>query len=85
MVVTKDENMPISMVVGYMLKVIKSGKNITNYKSEFNAVKHGDYDRFFDLIKEPQNDFIAQWRDGIIKNDNFSQKGGDPDFAMLLK
>jgi hypothetical protein len=30
-------------VVGYMLKVLKSAKEITYYKNEFNAITHGDY------------------------------------------
>lgn len=45
-----EEKLIYDVVVGYMLKVIKSGAVITNYKAEFNAIKHGDYATFINLI-----------------------------------
>ena len=83
---TKDEDhkLPISYAVGYMLKVIKSGKRIDKFKDEFNAIKHGDYDMFLDYIKEPEP-FMVQWSRGVIKTDNFSQRAGDCDFVMMLR
>jgi hypothetical protein len=40
----------IEVVIGYMLKVWKSQKKITKYKNEFNAIRHGDYFEFINLI-----------------------------------
>lgn len=45
-----EEKLIYDVVVGYMLKVIKSGAEITNFKPEFNAIKHGDYVTFITLI-----------------------------------
>lgn len=45
-----EEKLIYDIVVGYMLKVIKSGAVITKFKSEFNAIKHGDYVTFITLI-----------------------------------
>lgn len=40
----------IGEVIGYMLLVLKSGKDISQFKSEFNAIRHGNYDDFIKLI-----------------------------------
>lgn len=45
-----EEKLIYDVVVGYMLKVIKSGAVITKFKLEFNAIKHGDYVTFISLI-----------------------------------
>lgn len=84
MVITSDEKMLVSQSIGYMLKVLKSGKSITIFKEKFNAIKHGDYDCFFGLIKEPQPDLLFQWSKGVIKSSNFSQQSGDCDITMLV-
>lgn len=79
----QDEQTSIALVVGYMLKVIKSGRDIQDFRQEFNAIKHGDYDYFIGLIKEPQADSIIQWKDGEMKTEGFAQSKGDSDIAML--
>jgi len=79
----KDHTLLISNAIGYMLKVIKSGQNDKKFKKEFNAIKHGDYDEFLDLIKEPQA-FMVQWSHGVIKTEKFSKRSGDCDFAMII-
>jgi hypothetical protein len=40
----------IEVVVGYMLKVLKTNQKVTEFKDEFNAIKHGDYKTFLSLI-----------------------------------
>ena len=40
----------IEVAVGYLLKVLKNQKRITEYKNEFNAIKHSDYKTFLSLI-----------------------------------
>ena len=84
MVIASDEKLSVSQAIGYMLKVIKTGNDITNFKGQFNAIKHGDYDCFFKMIKEPQPELLIQWKEGVIKNENFSQESGDCDVAMLV-
>lgn len=79
----RDEQTPIAQVVGYMLKVIKSGNNIKAYKEAFNAIKHGDYDCFLRLINEPMQGFIVQWKEGEMKTEGFAQAKGDSDIALL--
>ena len=84
MVITKDEGLLVSQSVGYMFKVIKARKDIINFKEQFNAIKHGDYDRFFALVKEPQPELVFQWREGSIKNSGYSQQSGDCDITILF-
>jgi hypothetical protein len=40
----------IEFAVRYMLKVLKNQQRITEYKKEFNAIKHGDYKTFLSLV-----------------------------------
>ena len=40
----------IEVAVGYMLKALKTNQKVTEFKDEFNAIKHGDYKSFLSLI-----------------------------------
>ncbi len=84
MVITSDENLLISQAIGYVFKMLKSGKGIYGFKDAFNAIKHGDYDCFFRLIGEPQPELLIQWQKGKIKDTGFSQESGDCDITMLI-
>jgi hypothetical protein len=66
-----------------MLKILKSGKEVTSYKNEFNAIKHGDYFEFVSLIGEPIP-FMVSWRNGTTKMEDDIKKD-DIDFAGLFK
>ncbi len=82
-----DETMLISKAIGYTLKIIKSGKAITKFGTKINSIKHGDYDQFFNVIKQPsQFMLLGSFDNGgfKIKDDNFSQSGGDCDVAMII-
>lgn len=83
-----DETLLISKTIGYMLKVIKSGKDIKKYRTHFNAIKHGDYDQFFALMEQPGAELLIQGTaksDGFnTKSDNFSQESGDCDVTMII-
>ena len=70
-------------VVGYMLKVLKSGKAITNYKGEFDAIRHGDYKTFLELIEAPIPTVI-KYNAGIVYTD-VSNPNYDCDFEGLYK
>jgi hypothetical protein len=70
-------------VVGYMLKVLKSGKEITDYKDEFNAIRHGDYKTFLKIIDAPIPT-IVKYNNGIVYTD-VSNPNYDCDFEGLLK
>lgn len=73
----------IEVVIGYMLKVWKSQKEIIKYKSEFNAIRHGDYFEFINLIKEPFEPFVS-YKNGVISLETESNKE-DCDFEGLMK
>ena len=70
-------------VVGYVLKVIKSGRRITNYKDEFNAIKHGDYAEFLKLVNGSLP-MMIKWNNGII-TDESNNPNYDCDFEGLYK
>ena len=73
----------IEITVGYMLKVWKSQKKISKYKAEFNAIRHGDYFEFIQLIGEAFNPFVS-YNNGLIILETESKKN-DLDFAGLIK
>lgn len=73
----------IEIVIGYMLKVWKSEKKITKFKSEFNAIRHGDYFEFINLIREPIP-FLVSYKNGEVAIETVSNKD-DCDFEGLLK
>ena len=79
----KENDYIISVVVGYMLKLMKLGINTIKFKEEFNAIKHGNYDEFIKLIGVNEPPMIV-YNNNNIKTSGFSQKSGDCDFIMIL-
>ena len=79
----KDKILIIEVAVGYMLKVIKVGKPITNYKTEFASIRHGNYFEFINSIKGPLP-FMVTYQDGNVFVDD-KNNPDDIDFAGLLK
>lgn len=73
----------IEVVIGYMLKVWKSQKKITKFKNEFNAIRHGDYFEFINLLKESFTPFVSNIN-GVISVETELNKD-DCDFLSLLK
>ena len=74
----------ISAVVGYMLKVLKSQKEISNGKKEFDAIRHGDYAKFIKLVDGPIP-FTVTYHEGKITSGNIPPQEDDIDFALLIK
>lgn len=48
----EDEDLKsiIAFTVGYMLKVLKNKKDISDVRNEFNSIRHGNYNEFLKLI-----------------------------------
>ena len=65
----KKEKLIYDFVVGYMLKVIKSKAPIHDFCKQFNAIKHGDYVEFIDLLNVGIPDDIVVYKigQGIIE------------------
>ncbi|WP_298767698.1 hypothetical protein [uncultured Polaribacter sp.] len=81
----KTEKLIYDKVVGYMLKIIKSGIKINKFKNKFNAIKHGDYVCFIELLKVgiPQDIIVNKIGEGIIPTEKqLAQK--NVDFLFLL-
>lgn len=73
----------INITVGYMIKVMKSGLDITEFRREFTAIRHGNYHTFIQLINEEVPTMVIYDR-GIIRTHNKSY-ADDFDFAGMLK
>jgi hypothetical protein len=71
------------VVIGYMYKVLKSGRSVTYHKIEFAAIRHGDYMFFLNLIGRPI-DAITTYSAGNISND-VDILAVDCDFVRLIK
>lgn len=72
----KKQQFIIGIVVGYMLKVIKTHKKEIKFKKEFACIRHGNYPEFITLVKGNIPEMIV-YRSGDIevnpnpKKDNF--------------
>lgn len=73
----------IEIVVGYLFKVIKNQKTITEYTNEFNAIKHGDYKTFLSLINGEIPPMVI-FNGGTIRSEE-NNPNYDCDFEGLLK
>jgi hypothetical protein len=73
----------IEHVVGYMLKVLKSGRNTSTFKDEFNAIKHGDYREFLKLVGGTLPCMIT-WNSAVVKDDT-DNPNYECDFEGLFK
>jgi hypothetical protein len=73
----------IEIAVGYMLKVMKSGRTITKFKDEFAAIRHGDYFDFINQINGPLP-FMVTYKNGEVYIDD-KNNSDDIDFAGLIK
>ena len=73
----------IEVVVGYMLKVLKTNQKLTEFKEEFNAIKHGDYKSFLSLI-EGEIPSMVIYKGGKIRYEE-NNPNYDFDFEGLLK
>ena len=73
----------IQVAIGYLYKVLKNGKDTSKFKEEFEAIRHGDYEKFLSLIGD-KIDFIACYNNGVINND-VKIREDDSDFARLIK
>ncbi|MFA6262106.1 MAG: hypothetical protein WC760_11595 [Bacteroidia bacterium] len=77
------ETLIIEPTVGYMLKVLKSGKKISKFKDEFAAIRHGDYFGFINMIKEPIP-FMISYKNGVVAKE-VEAGPNDCDFEGLYK
>ncbi|WP_274474511.1 hypothetical protein [Mangrovimonas aestuarii] len=55
----KDLELIIADTVGYMLKVLKNKKNISDVRFEFNSIKHGNFNEFIQLIDSDLPIFVV--------------------------
>jgi hypothetical protein len=76
------EKLIVQVVVGYMLKVMKSGKPIIKHLEAFKKIRHGDFDNFIKIIDEPIPPIAINYN-GVIKN-SYSSQEEDSDFAGLI-
>jgi hypothetical protein len=76
------EKTMIEVVVGNMLKVMKSGRPIIKHSEAFKKIRHGDYDNFIKIINGAIPPIVI-YNNGVIKNSYTSQEE-DFDFAGLI-
>ncbi|MBZ9651594.1 hypothetical protein [Psychroflexus montanilacus] len=73
----------IQSVVGYMYKVLKNELDTSDFKSEFSAIRHGDYYDFITSIGK-EIDFIVVYNKGRIEKET-NIKENDIDYVGLIK
>jgi hypothetical protein len=73
----------IEVAVGYMLKVLKTNQKVTEFKDEFNAIKHGDYKTFLSLIDGEISPMVI-YNNGRIKYEE-NNPNYDFEFEGLVK
>lgn len=78
-----ENDIIIAVTVGYMLKVLRSGKNSTNFKKEFDHIRHGNYFDFVNLVHS-EIPIIVSYKEGEVTVCN-EMKKTDFDFESLAK
>ena len=73
----------IQVVIGYMYKVLKNQLDTSDFRSEFSAIRHGDYYDFINSIGK-EIDFIVVYNKGQIEKET-SVKEDDIDYVGLVK
>jgi len=73
----------IEIAVGYMLKVLKTNQKVTEFKDEFDAIKHGDYKTFLNLVGGGIPPMVI-YHGGVIRYDE-NNPNYEFDFEGLLK
>jgi len=80
-----ENDLIIGEVVGYMLKAMKNKIDIRYFQKEFSSIRHGNYDRFLELINEERP---HMWEIDLaidkIRKDDFSQENTS-DFGMICQ
>jgi hypothetical protein len=71
------------VVIEYMYKVLKNERDVSKFRKEFAAIRHGDYGDFIDLIGNEIN-FIVSYNGGVI-NTETAIRNDDSDFGRLIK
>ena len=79
----QNNKLLIGLTVGYMLKVMKAQKNISKFRKEFAAIRHGDYFDFINQLKEPIPKMVV-YNEGHIEV-NPTHNKYDIDFIGLFK
>ena len=73
---------PFASTVGYMLKVLKSNVEITEYNEEFKMIRHGNYFEFINSVKGEVPESVVYQR-GVITSGN-TPREDDFDFLGLF-
>jgi hypothetical protein len=73
----------IEVAVGNMLKVLKTNQKVTEFKDEFNAIKHGDYKTFLNLVGGGIPPMVI-YHGGVIRSDE-NDPNYEFDFEGLIK
>ena len=68
------EKVKISVIIGYLFKLIKNGVDLIEFKDEINALKHSSYDDFVSMFPNVEKPFMVLHSNGIIKTDGINQK-----------
>lgn len=78
-----NERLIIGLTVGYMLKVLKSGRDTSKFDEEFKAIRHGNY---FDFVVKVGGKipYMVTYNNGVVYQDTMMLRY-DIDFAGLLK
>lgn len=78
-----NEKLIAQVVIGYMIKVMKLGLDISIHKDIFASIRHGNYDEFIELINT-EKPWILAYKDGIITNQENTSQKTHGDFAGLI-
>ncbi len=63
--------------------MLKNNVNINSHMKEFDAIRHGNYDEFIQLVNG-EKPFMVMYDNGGIRTDNFTQNN-TCDFGMLIQ
>lgn len=79
------DRLVIGVAVGYMLKVLKAKKDTSPFKAQFDAIRHGDYIEFINLMGGKIPFMAVRREDGRVLSGHIPPSEDDIDFELILK
>lgn len=79
-----QEEKPLLITIGYMLKVMKNGLDYSNFKAEFDHIRHGNYDAFIEKVKVIKTPIIALYAPEELIDKELSHKNFGHWMGMFL-
>lgn len=79
-----QEEKPLLITIGYMLKIMKNGLDYSLFKKEFDHIRHGNYDAFIEEVKIAKTSILTLYAPEELIDEELSHKNFGHWMGMFL-